>query len=241
MMQDGDKFVKEIERMAIENKVQNFSDDDGREYFSKKLHPVIPNAPEPLQLSTLDGLVDMIAAEDLDCSIYVSGPRKVVLRGALDPLWRQREIYAASTIQDNGFPFEREMSIEDFIINLQCNFDETPEKKKVIDLVSSITASAVTTAEDDGLAQEVQTKQAIGHKKSLIQLDPIVELKPFRTFREIEQPSDKFLLRMHPRNDQLPLVSLRSAGGDMWKNEAINSIYEYLKAKVPETTAAVIR
>jgi hypothetical protein len=232
-------LVKEIERLAKENELKILKDEAGREYFSKggKANP--PPTPGTLELSTLDGLTDLIVAEGLDCGIFIAGPRTVTLRGALDEKWRQREVFARATVSDNGFPFEREMSIEDFIINVQCNFQDNEEKKKVIDLVSSITASEVTTADDDGIAQEVVTKAAIGHKKSKVQLDPIVTLVPYRTFREVAQPSDKFLLRMHPQEGCLPRVSLRSAGGDMWENEAIGNVYEYLKGIAPEGVAVI--
>jgi len=233
-------FVKEVERLALENEVEIISDEGGREYFTGKTFANEPPRPAAMELSTLDGLVDMIVAEELSCSVYIAGPREVGLLGALDKLWRKREMYAVSRVGKCGFPFEREMSIEDFIINVQCNFAETPEKKRVIDLVSAITASEVTTAEDDGIAQEIVTKATIGHKKSKVKLDPIVELRPFRTFREIDQPADKFLIRMHQRGEgRLPDVSLRSAGGDMWKNEAIQAIYAYLMERVPEGVAVI--
>jgi len=235
----SDKFVDSISRLATENIIQKLVDDSGREYFSRPVHSVTPSLAEKQHLSTLDGLIDMIEAEDLECSIYVSGPREVYLHSELGDKWRKRETFAVATIDECSFPFEREMSIEAFIIRLQCNFVDTDMKKQVINLVSSITAGEVTTADDDGIAQEVITKATIGHKKSQVKLDPIVELLPYRTFPEVEQPSDKFLLRMHHSGEGLPLVSLRSAGGHLWKVKAINSIYDYLKKKAPDGVAVI--
>lgn len=232
-------FVEKIEKLAVENEIQIIKDESGREYFTSKPQPNSPPLAGSLHVSTLDGLVDMIEAEELECSIFIDNPRSVSLRGELDDRWRQRETFAVATIEQNGFPFERALSIEDFIINVQCNFVESEEKQKLLRLVSSITSSEVTTAEDDGLTQEVVTKATIGHKKSQVQIDPIVLLEPYRTFREIAQPADEFLIRMHKRDGDLPSVSLRSAGGDTWKHEAIQSIYEYLKAKAPEGVAVI--
>ncbi|MCP4569003.1 MAG: hypothetical protein GY841_15625 [FCB group bacterium] len=235
----NDDFVQSIAKLATDNKVQQLTDDGGRGYFSKSVTPMAPAIAVEQKLSTLDGLIDMIKAEKLSCSIYIAGPNNVYLRSTLDDKWRNRETFAVSTIDGCSFPFEREMSIEDFIIRLQCNFVDTDNKKKIIDLVSSITVGGVTTADDDGIAQEVVTKASIGHKKSKVKLDPIVGLKPYRTFPEVEQPTDKFLLRIHHAEGCLPRVSLRSAGGHMWKLAAVNSIYEYLKEKAPEGIAVI--
>ena len=234
-----DKFVNSIAKLVDENDVQILEDSIGREYFSKDVIQVEPALPKVQELSTLDGLVDMIEAEDLKCSVFISGPNKVYLRSKLDDKWKQREVFAVSSAYSCDFPFGREMTIEDFIIKLQCNFVETDDKRSVLRAVSSITTSEVTTADDDGLAQTVVTKAAVGHKMQQVKLDPIVKLKPFRTFSEISQPEDTFLLRIHREKGCLPSVSLRAAGGHQWEVKAVRSIYEYMKARVPDGIAVI--
>ena len=233
------EFIQEIERLDIENDVRIKKDGAGREYFTSAVVKNPPPTPEVLKISTLDGLVDMVQSEKLECSAFIHGPRSVSLIGPLDEKWRQRETYAKAIIEENGFRFGNEMPIEEFIINLQCNFEDTPEKKKVIDFVASISAQAVTTAEDDGIAQEVVARQSIGTRKEKVQLDPIVELVPFRTFREVEQTPDKFLLRMHNREGGLPFISLRSAGGEIWKQTAIKAIYTYLTTELQDNIPVI--
>ena len=89
------------------------------------------------------------------------------------------------------------------------------------------------TAEDDGIAQKVTRKRGIDNRIESVKLEPIVKLSPYRTFREIEQPEDRFLLRITAGEPgKLPTVALHEAGGSAWKITAINSIYEYLTDKL---------
>jgi len=226
--------IEKIQELVEAAGVKIIKDGGGREFFTRRVEPAKPTAPTAMQLHTLKGLVDMVKAEGLKCAAFITGPRRVLLASELSDDWRQRERYAISEIPDNQFEFGRQMSIENFIINLQCYFKDTEAKKRVIDFVSSIVSSEVKTADDDGISQELVTKQAMAGRKAKVKLDPIVELVPWRTFREVAQPADKFLIRMHRQEENLPTVSLRSAGGDMWEHEAIENIAEYLKKEMPE-------
>jgi len=44
---------------------------------------------------------------------------------------------------------------------------------------------------------------------------------------------------MHPLKEALPMVSLRSAGGELWEYEAIASIHKYLRAALPEAIPVI--
>lgn len=59
---------------------------------------------------------------------------------------------------------------------------------------------------------------------------PIVQLKPYRTFIEIDQPESEFLLRLH---DGMK-VALYEADGGAWKLQARTNIAEYLKTELRE-------
>jgi hypothetical protein len=191
--------------------------------------------PETLALNTLFGICDFIRIEGHKCSVHIEGPRHVRVITRFDDKWKIRDILAAAKISDNSFPFGRELDIESFIIAVQCHFVDTPEKKEVIDFVSSIFSSEVQTAEDDGIAQNVVMESKVGRRKEKVKMDPIVKLRPWRTFREIEQPEDTFLIRAHRQEGaSLPFISLRSAGGDLWEYEAIKSINEFLRENLSE-------
>jgi hypothetical protein len=59
-----------------------------------------------------------------------------------------------------------------------------------------------------------------------------VELRPYRTFREIEQPASKFVLRVKRGGEgQKPGCALFEADGGFWKLEAIENIRKYIASK----------
>lgn len=53
---------------------------------------------------------------------------------------------------------------------------------------------------------------------------PIVRLRPYRTFQEIEQPVGLFLIRIDERG-----ITFTEADGGMWKLEARKTIKAYLE------------
>ena len=57
-----------------------------------------------------------------------------------------------------------------------------------------------------------------------------VELAPYRTFPEVEQPISKFIFRMQ----EGPRAALYEADGGAWRNKAILSIKEYLQEELKE-------
>jgi hypothetical protein len=235
-------MIKEaIDKILEMRDVKKIKSEDGREYFTHGTFPQHPEIPRTIVVHTLDGLVDMVKDEKLtDCSAYIENHLTVTLQSSRNPLWQTRKCFAKASTKECTFNFGLSMSIERFIVQLQCHFVDSPVKKKIIDLLANITTSEVVTAEDDGIVQNVTAKNKVGHRIEAVKLDPIVELRPYRTFRELEQPIDNFLLRMTTGEPgRLPTVALHSAGGDLWQHVAINSIYEYLKKHLPKENAVI--
>lgn len=226
-------FVEKIESLVKADTIKIVKDEHGREYFTKDVYANKPSKPNSLNIHTLDGLVDLAKAEDLCCSAIICTPTKVSLVSSIEKKWQARTYYAEATAHQNTFPFRQHLEIEDFIIQVQCHFVNTTEKQKLINFVSSITSNDVMTSDDNGISQEVVTKNNIGRKEKT-EMNPIITLRPDRTFAEIEQPEDLFLLRMHNNGNSLPTVSLRQAGGYAWEIEAINAIHEYLTERMPK-------
>ena len=80
------------------------------------------------------------------------------------------------------------------------------------------------TSVDNGVTQTVEASQGIS-LKSTVAVRPRVELQPFRTFLEVDQPASEFLLRI----DGSDRVGLFEADGGVWKLEAKNNIAAYLR------------
>ena len=53
-----------------------------------------------------------------------------------------------------------------------------------------------------------------------------VELIPYRTFQEVEQPASKFVFRIGDK--EVPAFKIVEAEGGIWKNEAVSNIKAFL-------------
>lgn len=59
---------------------------------------------------------------------------------------------------------------------------------------------------------------------------PIVKLKPYRTFSEVEQPESEFLVRLSDGGR----VALYEADGGAWKLQARRNVADYLKENLAD-------
>lgn len=212
---------------------------DGRFYSDKTLVPIKPPHATNFNIHTLTGIIDWLKTRDnsavnSNIIVQVLDHSKVHVFSELEKPWLNRHFFIETALISDVFQFGRYMSIEDFIIQFQCKFVESEIKNKIIEYLSSITVSEITTSEDNGLAQEIVRKNKIGRLEK-ITIDPMVYLKPFRTFLEVEQPESLFLLRLQ-KTDKQPMVALFEADGGFWKLEAITKISEYLRSKIEEAT-----
>jgi hypothetical protein len=71
-------------------------------------------------------------------------------------------------------------------------------------------------------------------QKELVLQNPF-KLKPFRTFREVDQPESPFIFRVHQQAEEMPKCALYEADGGAWKLQAMKNIGDYLKEKLPDT------
>ena len=77
----------------------------------------------------------------------------------------------------------------------------------------TVFSAAWNTSTQKGVA--LQTNEAIR---------PIVKLRPYRTFQEVEQPESTFLIRISDRG-----ISFIEADGGMWRLTARNTIKTFLE------------
>lgn len=83
--------------------------------------------------------------------------------------------------------------------------------------------------EYDGVGQTVTAKKGAS-MNAKFQVQPIVKLKPIRTYAEIDQVESKFLFRVNKDGS----VCLREADGGQWKYETQKRIVAYLEANLKE-------
>ena len=92
--------------------------------------------------------------------------------------------------------------------------------------------NGITTV-DNGVSQTVEARTGISLKQ-MLNIRPRVELAPFRTFFEVEQPASEFLLRL---NDSAE-VGFFEADGGAWKLEAKERILAYFDSRLKDEIEA---
>jgi len=206
--------------------------------------------PDSIEIHTLTGLIDFVRAnvDKLDLKKHlavVRSPIEVLLVSALSGENRSRSLIVSVDVDEKmrTFDFGCYLSIEEFIIRLTSLFEETPDREKVIKFVSRITGGGTFTLADDGVSQNVEVKQGVSGALTANETAPkIVNLRPFRTFRDIGQPESQFLLRVKLIDETQRIVgaALFEADGGRWRNTAIKGIQEYLEKNLTKDGITVI-
>ena len=137
---------------------------------------------------------------------------------------RQREEPYAVSAELVSIPFNQMLNYESMMITLKSKFVETPELLETVKLLGTITEENSAQLSDDGFTQSVVVRKGIAMKEGKV-VKPIVRLKPYRTFNEVDQPESEFLLRLFEGGS----VALYEADGGAWKLQARRNVAEYLK------------
>lgn len=209
----------------------------GRQYADR---PVVlvepPRRYAQLELLTLSGLVDAVRAnlDNLDVGMWMvevlsyQGVR-IVSRFTND--YGKREVLLSVGLSDGEvFPFGRFLPREEFVIGLQARF---VQEQPVIDLLktaSTLEASIVSLSEDDGISQKTTVKQGVALKET-VTVKGRVRLRPYRTFREVEQPASEFVFRLRSRGGEVPECALFEADGGKWRLDAVLTIKRWLEER----------
>lgn len=211
---------------------------DGRTFTSKGLAEIPPPQPAGMSINTLTGLADYInrnpdALQLPALLVHVVDPENVVLRSSLEPVHQDRATYVMAHHAPQSFPFGQYIAVENFIISLQTYFVPSDTIDRIIRLVGNLTVEGSVKVMDDGVSQEVTAKTGITRVENVEVPNP-VQLAPYRTFLEIEQPASPFVFRIKKDKEGAPTCALFSADGGNWKLEAIQDIKLWLAGQLPE-------
>lgn len=223
---------------------------NGREWTTDRLNPVIfEPRPAALGVSSLSGFSEYIAANrdsvNLEKAIVIiEDVDKVVLASELGGEKLERSYFIRAEVDKKlkGYPFDQFMSVEAFVVALRSLFEATTDRDDVLSYVSKVSGGSSFTLDDDGISQNVAVKAGVsGAMMANETTRGIVRLRPYRTFRDIEQPESEFLLRMKliDTEKQTVGVTIFEADGGRWRNQAINTIAQYLRDKLPANLAIV--
>lgn len=221
-----------MERTGIEKIVElaapNTKEIDGRTYTDKRIIPVERPRVKTLELTTLNSLVKLIQEESIDyitpLIVQVSSYDAVEVFAGIQAADRRRENPYRCKAETIRIQFDQKLDYESMMIALKSKFVQTPELLELVKLLGSITEQNSAQVSDDGFSQNVVVRKGIALKDNKT-INPIVKLKPYRTFAEIDQPESEFLLRLSDGAN----VALYEADGGAWKLEARKRIADYLR------------
>jgi hypothetical protein len=229
--------VKAIAELEDKAKVIEIN---GRQYTRVDVKPVIEYVARPAAIegSTLAGLVDYIVKnrEDIDlgiCMLQVVDHGRVDLLEVFQGDDARRTTYYRAKLDGQlpAFKFDEYLGVEEFIIKARALFQHTADLNAIINIVSRVVAQDEITAKDDGLSQTVQLKKGVsGALSEGVQTQGMYELRPYRTFREIEQPASRFILRLKASDGGLPRVALFDAEGGTWRYTAMQTVKAHIDA-----------
>lgn len=222
-------MIKEALEYIVELGKPELKDVGGKIYSDRQMKPVCPVPyAEPVRMTTLTGFVHYIRS-GIDTMkgrmiIQVAAPDRVLLFSQLDND-RKREYVAEVTAMLPEFKFGKFHDQESFCISLQSKFVNNKDRGLLLKFGGTVEAGTVAEYGDDGVSQKATVKTGIASKSDAIVPNP-VKLAPFRTFTEVSQPESDFIFRM--KDGEVIYCALFEADGGAWKNEAMNTVREWL-------------
>ena len=222
-----------MDRSAVEKIVElgapNIHIENDYVYSDKELNVIREPKTPTLTFKTLDGLIYALLAEHeifaAPLLVSVTDEDTVTVHSAISSIDRMREIPYTVNAELIDIPFNRQLDYETMMITLKSKFVETPELLELVKLLGTITEENSAQLSDDGFTQTVVVRKGIALKDNKA-VNPIVKLKPYRTFNEVEQPESQFLLRLSEGGN----VALYEADGGAWKLQARRNVADYLKS-----------
>ena len=206
---------------------------NGKDYSTIEINPIKEEKCDAITVFNLDSIIKYLKDDPDNYKekvkiINIVSPVEVIVESTLFGNFKQREKYIVANYADlvPDIYFGKYMSIEEFIIMLKSKFILTDNLENIIKVVGNVADENVTNYNDDGITQKVTTKTGIA-RLGEVALPSKINLKPYRTFIEIEQPESDFLLRAKKGYEGIEFALFEADGG-AWKKDAIKSISKYL-------------
>lgn len=209
---------------------------------ANEIRPTI-DAPCPIQLNSLDSLVKMMKTEALglynatrERPLYITIPTHNTLLCFTQPDETKRfdrvTLYEVKATDVPGWDKEVTLKFEEAMIAVRTRFQDTADASYTLKLLSDITTGSKVTYSDNGIATSVVTKTGVALQTNEA-IRPIVTLKPYRTFQEVEQPASQFLIRITERG-----ITFVEADGGMWKLAARLTVKKFVEEALAEEIEA---
>lgn len=223
-------------------KAPDIKEINGQTYSDKPLTRIAHNPKaEPITMNTLTSLIDYIESgmdKRGDVFVHIVSPTEVKMYSALDDD-REREYMVNVTAQVPSFRFNEFIGLEEFCINLQSKFIDSPDRSLLLKFAGTVEAGSVAQYGDDGVTQKATIKQGVASKADAVVPNP-VSLTAYRTFVEVEQPTTRYIFRMKQNAAGGVTCGLFEADGGEWKIAAKDAIRDFLMRELEDENDLVI-
>lgn len=187
--------------------------------------------PKPVPHSTLRSLV-AYATDDPDgleegTFLSVLSPTEVEITTPVLGVLQNRKVYSGAKAGIPRHRFGTYMSLVEMSIYLRTCFVATEERDLVVGFIGGVVEEAEIETDDDGIQQRTTVRKGISMKRDGA-VPGLVELHPFRTFHDVEQPSSPFVLRLENRGNGVE-AAVFAADGGAWEHEAMARVAAYLR------------
>ncbi len=206
-------------------------------FADKEMTEIRPeiDSPSEKSLTSLDSVVKLIKTEAAKLyagPFYITVPAfnrvECFVQPVADKRYIRSTLYSANATDVPGWDPEVKLPFERAAIALQTRFQKTTDSDYALRLLSQITCGGKVTYNDDGVAMSVITQKGISLQGTET-IRPLVSLKPYRTFQELEQPASVYLIRIDERG-----ISFIEADGGMWKLTARQTIKAYFDTELAD-------
>lgn len=214
---------------------------NGGQYTPERLSRINEPVAAQFETHTLTSIVDYIKS-NIDrlgeIIVHVISPIEVNVMSALNSDRSREQYISAKAMLPNNIKFNSFMDTESFNIMLQSSFDtrlvdiegeKKDYRKMLLKVTGCVKEELIKQVGDDGVSQSATIKTGVASVGEVVIPNPVI-LAPYRTFQEVEQPSSKFIFRMTDG----PRAALYEADGGMWKNDAIDSIKDFLGSNLKD-------
>lgn len=221
---------------------------DEFEYCSEHLQIIAPPQVLALEVTSLRGLADLFdgSLDEISMAevfVHLLTPTKIeVIDRSADNYGRRRIWISAQPRPVQRFPFGQWQNVESFLISAQCCFQRVKIEKDdgtlakdidyVLKIASGISHEEKLTLADDGISQQAAINKGIALKEQA-QLRSRVNLAPYRTFLEVDQPVSEFVFRAREWQGSIQLALFEADGGG-WQLTAVRSIFDWLTEQITD-------
>ena len=207
-------------------------DIEGKTFASKALSLVEApkHAPREIEVTGLDSVCKLVRHEaekvGMKLFIQIKSYKEVAVFSTYGEEYRRFYLYKC-TADTPAVTMGRFMEYENAVIELRSLYIPNNGTEYLLKLLSSISNESKVTSSDNGVTQQVEARSGIA-LNSMVKIEPRVNLQPFRTFVEVDQPESEFLLRINERGE----IGFFQADGGVWKLEATRNVAGYFEREL---------